>query len=260
MAAVSQSQPLRQPCLYHSSSKVIVNVKKPLQPVQMSCKQVALEMFSLCSQLDILIRGEVQQLQEQVADGMILGESDIFHILGSELVERMKECLSLLPEPAPGLEDYLDTSGLSVLFPRVEIYIIHERPVDILERPPMDDYYAHIGKLNQLLVLSQQLEDDVKHLGSHKYVAHQLSVLYKVLSYFNGCLYLDVLKRDIETNFKSVKSALTTCEGTRQEPLLPGHLLTWLLGLTQTIITTVSLLPEELTGEIMSVLAFSLTY
>lgn len=40
------------------------------------------------------------------------------------------------------------------------------------------DYFSHIGKLNQLLVLSQQLEDDVQHLGSHKYIAHQLSVLY----------------------------------------------------------------------------------
>ena len=40
------------------------------------------------------------------------------------------------------------------------------------------DYFPHIGKLNQLLVLSQQLEDDVKHLGSHKYIAHQLAVIY----------------------------------------------------------------------------------
>ncbi|XP_063809156.1 uncharacterized protein LOC135019241 isoform X2 [Pseudophryne corroboree] len=237
--------------------KVIINLKKPLQPIQMDYKQVASEMFSLCSQLDVLIRGEVQHLQEHVADNTCLGESDIFQALGSQLVDRMKDCLIHLPEPTPCLEDYLDTSGLSVLFPRVEIYIIHERPVDILERPPMDDYYTHIGKLNQLLVLSQQLEDDVKHLGSHKYVAHQLSVLYKVLSYFSGSLYLDVLKRDIEANFKSVKSALTTSEGSRQEPLLPAYLLTWLLGLTQTIITTVSLLPEELIGE-MSILAFSL--
>ncbi|KAG8586684.1 hypothetical protein GDO81_005449 [Engystomops pustulosus] len=104
MAAVSQSQPLRQPCLYHSSSKVIVNVKKPLQPVQMSCKQVALEMYSLCSQLDVLIRGEVQHLQEQVVEDTLLGGSDIFHTIGSELIDRMKECLSHLPEPAPCLE------------------------------------------------------------------------------------------------------------------------------------------------------------
>ncbi|XP_075449499.1 uncharacterized protein LOC142491049 isoform X2 [Ascaphus truei] len=225
----------------------------------MSCKQVALEMFSLCSQLDVLIKGEVQQLLEQVAENISLVESDIFHMLGAEIVERMKECLTHLPEPVPCLQDYLDTSGLSVLYPRVEIYIIHERPVDILEKPPMDEYYIHIGKLNQLLVLSQQLEDDVRHLGSHKYVAHQLSVLYKVLSYFNGCLSLDILKRDIEANFKSVKSVVATNEGSRQEPLLPAHLSTWLLDLTQTIITTVSSFPEDLTREIMPVLAFSLS-
>ncbi|KAM8975070.1 uncharacterized protein RCH25_037260 [Pelodytes ibericus] len=257
MAAVSYSQPIRQPSLYHSCCKVIINLKKPLQPIQMSCKQVALEMFSLCSQLDILIKGEVLHLQELYSDDANIEESDIFHTFGAELVEKMKECLTHLPEPIPCLEDYLDMSGLSGLFPRVEIYIIHKRPVDMLERPPMDEYYIHIGKLNQLLVLSQQLEDDVCHLGSHKYVAHQLSVLYKVLSYFSGCLSLDILKRDIEANFKFVKSALNTNEGSRQEPLLPAHMLTWLLDLTQTIITTVSTLPEELTGEIMPVLAFS---
>lgn len=40
------------------------------------------------------------------------------------------------------------------------------------------DYFSHIAKLNQLLVLSQQLEEDIRHLGSHKYIAHQLSVIY----------------------------------------------------------------------------------
>ncbi|KAE8625691.1 hypothetical protein XENTR_v10006365 [Xenopus tropicalis] len=262
MAAVSQSQPVRQPCIYHSCYKVVINLKKPLQPIQMSSKQVALEMFALCSQLDVLIKGEVKQLQEQVADDashdVSLGEDATLHTLGADVVERMKECLTNLPEPIPCLEDYLDTSGLSMLFPRVEIYIIHERPVDMLEKPPMDEYYIHIGKLNQLLVLSQQLEDDVKHLGSHKYVAHQLSVLYKVLSYFSGYPSLDLPKRDIEANFKSVKSALATKEGSRQEPVLPAPLLTWLLELTQTIISTVASLPEELTGEIMPVLAYSL--
>lgn len=40
------------------------------------------------------------------------------------------------------------------------------------------EYFFHIAKLNQLLVLSQQLEEDIRHLGSHKYIAHQLSVIY----------------------------------------------------------------------------------
>lgn len=46
------------------------------------------------------------------------------------------------------------------------------------------EYYFHIAKLNQLLVLSQQLEEDIRHLGSHKYIAHQLSVIYvRVMNY-----------------------------------------------------------------------------
>lgn len=40
------------------------------------------------------------------------------------------------------------------------------------------EYFSHIAKLNQLWVLSQQLEEDIRHLGSHKYIAHQLSVIY----------------------------------------------------------------------------------
>lgn len=43
---------------------------------------------------------------------------------------------------------------------------------------PCTEYFFHIAKLNQLLVLSQQLEEDIRHLGSHKYIAHQLSVIY----------------------------------------------------------------------------------
>lgn len=40
------------------------------------------------------------------------------------------------------------------------------------------DYFPHLGRLNQLLGLSQQLDNDVKHLGKHKYIAHQLAVVY----------------------------------------------------------------------------------
>lgn len=40
------------------------------------------------------------------------------------------------------------------------------------------EYLVHVAKLNQLLVLSQQLEEDIRHLGSHKYITHQLSVIY----------------------------------------------------------------------------------
>lgn len=51
------------------------------------------------------------------------------------------------------------------------------------------EYYFHIAKLNQLLVLSQQLEEDISHLGSHKYIAHQLSVIYVRVMNYNHPLF-----------------------------------------------------------------------
>ncbi|XP_041127504.1 uncharacterized protein LOC121327500 [Polyodon spathula] len=178
MAAVSNTEPLCQPCFYHAKFKVEVNIKKPLQPIHLSSEQVALEVLSLCCQLDLLIRAQVHQFQEQLRHDISPIESEAFHRQGTDIVERMNQCLEHLPEPLPQLEDYLDVVGLSTMFPRVEIFIIHGRPVDMLERTSVDDYFPHIGKLNQLFVLSQQLEDDVQHLGSHKYIPHQLSVLY----------------------------------------------------------------------------------
>ncbi|XP_038674868.1 uncharacterized protein si:ch211-218d20.15 [Scyliorhinus canicula] len=250
MAAVGKTEPLREPCTYQRRFRVDVNIKKPLQPIQLSSEQVAVEIWSLCFQLDLLIRAEVHQLQEQLREDKSPVESESFHIRGVDYVERIKQYLEHLPDPVPQLEDYLDSQGLSTLFPRVEIFVIHGRPVDMLERPPMDDYFSHIGKLNQLLVLSQQLEDDVQHLGSHKYIAHQLSVLYKVLNYFSGSsVSLDILKKDIEANFKALKSGLAVGEGTEQEPLLPFHYVNWILSLTRSITTIVSSLPEELTEE-----------
>ncbi|XP_078401232.1 uncharacterized protein LOC144682612 [Cetorhinus maximus] len=258
MAAVGRTEPLREPCTYQRRFRVDVNVKKPLQPIHLSSDQVAVEIWSLCFQLDLLIRAEVYQLQEQLREDRSPVESESFHIRGVDYVERIKQYLEHLPDPVPQLEDYLDSQGLSTLFPRVEIFVIHGRPVDMLEQPPLDDYFSHIGKLNQLLVLSQQLEDDVQHLGSHKYIAHQLSVLYKVLNYFSGSVSLDILKKDIEANFKALKSGLAVGEGSEKEPVLPYHYVNWILCLTRSITTIVSTLPEELTEEMSLAMTFAM--
>lgn len=41
-------------------------------------------------------------------------------------------------------QDYLDMVGLSVMFPRVEVFLIQGSPVDMLERPPMDGERGNI--------------------------------------------------------------------------------------------------------------------
>ncbi|XP_024244967.1 uncharacterized protein si:ch211-218d20.15 isoform X2 [Oncorhynchus tshawytscha] len=233
---------------------VELNVKRPLMPVHLSPEQVGLEMLYLCGQLDLLIRAQVHQFQEQLRQDCSPEESATFQ--EQEIIDQMLQCLEHLPKPMPHLEDYLDMVGLSTMYPRVEVFLIQGSPVDMLEKPPMDEYFSHIGRLNQLLVLSQQLEEDVKHLGSHKYIAHQLSVIYQVLSSFRGIQPLSVLKKEIEANFRQMKTSLLTEEGSRQEPQLPAHYISWILELTLSITSTVSSLPEELTEDLSPAMTF----
>ncbi|XP_030284231.1 uncharacterized protein LOC115588073 isoform X1 [Sparus aurata] len=270
--AVSTSDPLCQPCAYHEAFKVELQVKRPLMPVQLSPEQVGLEMLCLCGQLDLLIRAQMQQrqsstqeqvvgsaflnFQEQLGQGCSPEESDTFQAQGSEILDQMLQCLEHLPKPMPQLEDYLDMVGLSAMFPRVEVFLIQGSPVDMLERPPMDDYFFHIAKLNQLLVLSQQLEEDIRHLGSHKYIAHQLSVIYQVISSFRGIQTFTEIKKDIEANFKQMKQCLVVEEGSRHEPQLAAQYINWILEITQSLTSAVLSLPEELTEDLHQAVTF----
>uniref|UniRef100_A0A3P8RWN2 Si:ch211-218d20.15 n=1 Tax=Amphiprion percula TaxID=161767 RepID=A0A3P8RWN2_AMPPE len=225
-----------------------LQVRRPLMPVQLSPEQVGLEMLCLCGQLDLLIRAQMQQqFQEQLGQGCSPEESDTFQTQ-SEILDQMLQCLEHLPKPMPQLEDYLDLVGLSAMFPRVEVFLIQGSPVDMLERPPMD-YFFHVARLNQLLVLSQQLEEDIRHLGSHKYIAHQLSVIYQVISSFRGIQVFSEIKRDIEANFKQMKQSLVAEEGSRHEPQLAAHYIN-ILEITQSLTAVVLQLPEPLTEDI----------
>ncbi|XP_052421494.1 uncharacterized protein si:ch211-218d20.15 isoform X1 [Carassius gibelio] len=257
MAAVSLTDPLCKPSSYSPHFKVEVCVKKPLMPVHLSSEQVALEMLCLCSQLDLLIRAQVhQQFQEQLKQDTSPEEFKCFQKQGAEIIYQMNQCLEHLNEPVLQLEEYLDVVGLSALFPRVEVYMIHGSPIDMLERPPSDAYFPHIGRLNQLLVLSQQLDEDVKHLGSHKYIAHQLSAIYQVLNSLKDILPLSIIRKDIEANFKQLKKSLTIEEGSKLDPQLPADRVSWVSELTQNVISTVLSLSEELTEDLNPVMEF----
>ncbi|XP_068185363.1 uncharacterized protein si:ch211-218d20.15 [Antennarius striatus] len=254
--AGSASEPLCQPCAYHEAFRVELQVRRPLMPVRMSPEHVGLEMLCLCGQLDLLIRAQMQQFQEQLGQGCSPEESDTFQTQGSEILDQMLQCLEHLPKPMPQLEDYLDMMSLSAMFPRVEVFLIQGSPVDMLERPLMDEYFIHIAKLNQLLVLSQQLEEDIRHLGSHKYIPHQLSVIYQVISSFRGMQAFSEIKNNIEANFKQMKQCLAVEEGSRHEPLLAAHYINWVLKITQSLTSLVLLLPEELTEDLHQAMAF----
>ncbi|XP_061647369.1 uncharacterized protein si:ch211-218d20.15 isoform X5 [Phyllopteryx taeniolatus] len=118
------------------------------------------------------------------------------------------------------------------------------------------DYFSHIAKVNQLLVLSQQLEEDVRHLGSHKYIAHQLSVIYQVVSSFRGVDIFSETKKDIEANFKQMKESLVQDEGFGHQPQLAARYIHWILDVTHELTSAVLSLPDELTDDLDQAVTF----
>ncbi|XP_067301175.1 uncharacterized protein si:ch211-218d20.15 isoform X2 [Pseudorasbora parva] len=249
MAAVSLTDPLCKPCSYRSHFKVEVCVRKPIMPIHLSSEQVALEMLCLCSQLDLLIRAQVHQFQEQLKQDTSPEEAERFKRQGAEIIYQMNQCLEQSSESMLELQEYLDVINVFDVFPRVEVYMIHGSPIDMLEKSLSDAYFPYIGRLNQLLVLSQQVNEDVKHLGSHKYIAHQLSAIYQVLKSFKDVLPLSIIRKDIEANFKQLKMSLSKEDGSKLDPQLPAHQLSWVSELTQNMISTVLSISEELSGE-----------
>ena len=39
-------------------------------------------------------------------------------------------------------------------------------------------YFAQMAVMNQIIVIAEQLRYDTEHLDNHKYIAHQLALLY----------------------------------------------------------------------------------
>ncbi len=54
----------------------------------------------------------------------------------------------------------------------------------------MIDYLKHIVMVNQLVALSSQLRHDVSTLNNHKYIAHQIALLYVSEKRFKLSIYI----------------------------------------------------------------------
>ena len=63
-------------------------------------------------------------------------------------------------------------------------------------------------------------------------------------------------KTAIEQNFKAIKSACATQEGSEMPPQLPSHLKQWLQQLTESIRTKVTKFPSQLTQSLKPVTDF----
>ena len=77
--------------------------------------------------------------------------------------------------------------------------------------------------------MAQQLQADLP-AGNHKYMAHQIALLYQTLSYSN--LKCGAFKKRIEPQFDAIKKVTEACSS----PQLPSDLKAWLHEITTDVV------------------------
>ncbi|GBG69142.1 hypothetical protein CBR_g3841 [Chara braunii] len=120
-------------------------------------------------------------------------------------------------------------------------YHSHPQPQPGLE------YLSHVSQINQILTLGGQLEEDVQRQHNHKYIAHQLALLYQCLNQVRG--ETKVFKRRIETRFEEIKHQ------TEQQPapILSDSCKRWLRQLITDLREVIARFPPSIRGKLSAV-------
>ncbi|XP_033118285.1 uncharacterized protein LOC117117913 isoform X2 [Anneissia japonica] len=183
--------------------------------------------------------------------------SNTFQTHGMVLIERMTNLLQKTCSPVPKLLDYLERNGCGVLFPRAVSYVTNPHTkITPIKQAPMDGHFNQASALNQLIALCYQLQHDITSLSNHKYIAHQIALVYQSINQLGNPKVLLDHRTSIETTFKKVKAELER-EG-ETTPHLNADLIFWLQNLTSSLVQSVKTLSADLTGQMRPAMKFIL--
>ncbi|KAF9361227.1 hypothetical protein BGX34_007272 [Mortierella sp. NVP85] len=124
---------------------------------------------------------------------------------------------------------YMIRTGLAEMFPKSSEHLGIE---PILQRGSfMEAHFRQMSTINQLVSMALQLQNDLK-LSNHKFMAHQVALLYQCINQA-GPRFSKKYKSRVEENFNALKEASNTSD----EPRLPIELQAWLTDLSADIVS-----------------------
>ncbi|XP_033760134.1 uncharacterized protein LOC117342191 [Pecten maximus] len=245
--AAAYAPPIVVPMHYVPSFKVDVRLHEPLAGGEATPRDIEIEMMSLCSQLDVLCKKELRDQQRKKTtehgkvSGAFLDKATVVHDRMKQLLLKQKQDMSL--------GQYIVWRGLDRVFPRAATFLSKPDGLNLLDKKTgLDGYYQELACINQLLSLSMQINSDLHNLSDHKYIAHQLAILYQSVTSLDAAC-METYKKSIEDNFKVVKTTLN--EGGDGARLLSNEHKQWLINLTCSVVQTLTSFPTELTQEMV---------
>uniref|UniRef100_A0A7S0WSL2 Uncharacterized protein n=1 Tax=Pyramimonas obovata TaxID=1411642 RepID=A0A7S0WSL2_9CHLO len=142
-------------------------------------------------------------------------------------------------------DSVLQTSKVINLFPDLDAMLrTGQANPSRSEKQAGMDYFAQMTVWNQLLTMTKQLHHDAEHAINHKYIAHQIALLYQCLNHARG--EFKSFKRDIEAEFDKIK----TLTESSSAPQLSLEQRKWLQGVTSKIMELLHSVPPSMQQQI----------
>ncbi|CAG8481238.1 19178_t:CDS:2 [Dentiscutata erythropus] len=231
MSKLKTTPPLVSLRTVNTAQEVEIRLHEPLIQKQGSRKKrIGLQILNALARLEVLLNKEealaisedaVQHLTQQQYNKMEIEAA--LNALETSLLQLEEDGI-----PKKDTQTYLSELGLTVLFPksakRLVVNNIPSGKVDALA------HFNEMNVLNQLASISLQLQQDIK-LQNHKYMAHQLALLYQCLNQAGG--HFLKYKSRVELHFDSIKALTSNSE----VPKLNAEQKEWLSQVTADIVT-----------------------
>jgi len=182
---------------------IVIHLGEPLRNAPPNPK---LQLLSICAQLDTLQQKSTRSTEW--SDIVYEAQTNLSNISHLQSIDQ-------LPSP------------LLTIFP-------HITKTNLQGKDMFDEYISQIALLNQLSNIAAQLRHDIVRYRNHKYIAHQIALLYQTLGQLGGTI--GERKKEIEERFDEIKATTELSK----EPALTEEQTKWLVNLTTSVIQEIS--------------------
>ncbi|XP_052784146.1 uncharacterized protein LOC128219976 [Mya arenaria] len=245
--AASMQGPISSPTHYDASFKVDIQIHQPLLSRSTTSGDIRIEMISLCFQLETLCKKELIE-QTSIRNGHV---SNSFIDRATVVCDRIQNLLGKVPPEYQDCMRYIQSQGLQQLFPRAVSYLQNPGTFSLeFQKTDLDNYLNSVSILSQLSTLARQLHGDCVNPSSHKYIAHQLALLYQTVSSLKSPVFSQH-KQSIEEMFKPIKATLSSASEDGHSRCLTDEQQEWLLNLTNHLLNTLNSFPADLTHDML---------
>ncbi|KAF9360600.1 hypothetical protein BGX26_008585 [Mortierella sp. AD094] len=210
---------------------VPIHIRNPIHPNSANKhKRLGLQMLNELSRIEMFVT-KIEAVGKHEETSAELAKT-VAHLEQTLLAYEVENGQASRLENTSGrmmLQRYMIRTGLAEMFPKSSEYLGID-PV-LPGGSFIESHFRQMSTINQLVSIALQLQNDLR-LSNHKFIAHQVALLYQCINQA-GPQFSKKYRSRVEENFNALKETSNMSD----EPHLPIELQAWLSDLTTDIVS-----------------------